>query len=250
VLHGKTLVGCTLILLLTVMLLLVDPFVPITRTYAPLLITPITKTANVSPNPGILGSYVTVSGVGFLPNCGPPGPGVPCVFEIVFTLGGGCGLGIAAVGDQLGIGGGGMGVLGFAPKSFGPLLPFGNLFFVTTDKFGAFSIGVFLGDTFSNTNYSIQGFDGKNTFCIDPFTIVLQLCVIQLGVEQPAGAVLWLSGYAYPDLLPSSCPEVTEQYIDGSGVYGGMILVHQFVQNRTFYTEPITIVPVVLSAQI
>ena len=132
-----------------------------------------------------------------------------------------------------------MGVLGFAPEN--SLFPFGNLFFVTTDSSGAFTVSIFLGDTFSATNYSIQGFDGVNTFCIDPFTIVLQLCVIQVGVEQPAGAVLWLPGYAYPGLLPSSCPEVTEHYIDGSGVYGGMIVFHQFVQNRTFYTEPITI---------
>jgi hypothetical protein len=112
---------------------------------------------------------------------------------------------------------------------------------VTTDNTGAFSVNIFLGDSFSATNYSILGFDGVNTFCIDPFTIVLQLCVIQVGVEQPAGAVLWLHGYAYPDLLPSSCPEVTERYVDGSGVYGGMIVVHQFVQNRTFFTGPIRI---------
>ena len=227
--HGKTVVTSTLILFLTVMLVLVGPFAPVSITYA--------ASVNASPNPAILGSFVTVSGSGFLPNCGPPGSGSPCIFEIVFVPGGGCsGL---LLGDQLGFGGGGMGVLGFAPEA--PLFRFGNLFFVTTDSYGAFSLSILLGDTFSATNYSIRGFDGRNTFCIDPFTIVLQLCVIQLGVEQPDGVASWLPGYAYPDLLPSSCPDVTEQYIDGSGVYGGMIVVHQFVQNRTFFTEPITI---------
>jgi len=214
------------------MLVLVGPLAPVSTTYA--------ASANASPNPAILGTFVTVSGSGFQPNS---------VFPILFAPGGGCsGLFFA---DQLGSGGGGVGVLGFAPDQEDPPFPFGNLFLVTTDNSGAFSVSIFLGDTFSATNYSIQGlgFDGVNTFCIDPFTIVLEICVIQLGVEQPAGAVLWLPGYAYPGLLPSSCPDVTEQYIDGSGVYGGMIVVHQFVQNRTFFTEPITIVPLIIGPQ-
>jgi hypothetical protein len=204
------------------MLVLAGPFAPVSRTYAPLFET---KTANVSPNPAVLGSFVTVSGSGFQPNH---------VLDILFVPGGGCRF---AFTDQLGSGGGGVGVLGFAPLTDGT---FWNVFSATTNSRGAFSVSIFLGDTFSATNYGITGFDGRNEFCIDPFTIVLQLCVIQVGVEQPAGAVLWLPGYAYPDLLPSSCPDITEQY-DGSGVYGGMILVHQFVQNRTFYTEPMTI---------
>jgi hypothetical protein len=232
-LHGKTVVTSTLILFLTVMLVLVGPLAPVSTTYA--------VSTNASPNPAIWGSFVTVSGSGFQPNCGA---GSPCILAILFAPGGGCGLG-AFFADQLGSGGGGLGVLGFAPGPQGFLTPFGILFFVTTDNNGAFSVSIFLGDTFSATNYSISGSDGTNTFCIDPFTIVLQLCVIQLGVEQPAGAVLWLPGYAYPGLLPSSCPDVTEQYIDGSGVYGGMIAIHQFVQNRTFFTEPITIPPLI-----
>lgn len=235
--HGKTVVTSTLILFLTVMLVLVGPFAPVSRTYA--------ASANASPNPAILGTFVTVSGSGFQPNCGPPGSGSPCLFVIVFTPGGGCGLRVVVAGDQLGIGGGGMGVLGFGPSRFISFL--GNFFFVTTDSSGAFWMSIRLDKTFSATNYSIVGFDGKNEVCIDPFTIVLEICVIQVGVEQPAGAVLWLPGYAYPDLLPSSCPEVTEQYVDGSGVYGGMIVIHQFVQNRTFFTEPTTIAPPILT---
>jgi hypothetical protein len=61
----------------------------------------------------------------------------------------------------------------------------------------------------------------------------VEMCTIQIGVEQPNGTVLWLPGYGYPDLPPSQCPDVTEYYIDGSGVYGGMIVIHQFNQTRT-----------------
>ena len=62
----------------------------------------------------------------------------------------------------------------------------------------------------------------------------LEICVIQLGVEEQNGAVSWLPGYAYPDLLPSHCPDKSEYYVDGSGVYGGMIVIHQFNQTRTY----------------
>jgi hypothetical protein len=231
VLHGKTVVTSALILFLTVMLVLVGPLAPVSRTYAQLVET---MTANASPNPAILGSLVTVSGSGFQPNCGPPGSGAPCIFEIIFVPGGGCGFAFA---DQLGVGGGGVGVLGFAPLTDGT---FGNSFFATTNQYGAFSASIFLGDAFSAINYSIIGFDETHEFCIDPFTIVLQLCVIQFGVEQPDGVTSWLPGYGYPNLPPSSCPDMTEQYGDGSGVYGAMIVVHQFVQNRTFYIAPVT----------
>jgi hypothetical protein len=224
---GKNVVASVLILFLTVMLVLVSPLAPVSRTYAPFIGT--TKTANVSPNPAFLGSLVTVSGSGFQPNCGPPGSGAPCIFEIEFLPGEACRL--VTTGDQLGIGGGGIGVLGFAPSDL-------NVFFIhfyaTTDSYGSFSVSILLDNMFSATNYSITGFDGANRFCIHPFTIILQLCVIQVGVEQPDGVVLWLPGYAYPDLPPSSCPDVTDQYGDGSG---GMFVLHQFVQNRTYVSE-------------
>jgi hypothetical protein len=229
-LYGRTVVASTLILFLTVMLVLVSPPAPVSRTYAQFPFIGTTKTANVSPNPAFLGSLVTVSGSGFQPNCGPPGSGAPCIFEIEFLPGEACRL--VTTGDQLGIGGGGIGVLGFAPST----AFFGNLFYATTNSYGSFSLTVLLGDGFSDTNYSIVGFDGTNRFCVDPFTIILQLCVIQVGVEQPDGVVLWLPGYAYPDLPPSSCPDVTEQYSDGSD---GMLVFHQFVQNRTYVSGPI-----------
>jgi len=158
----------------------------------------------------------------------------------MFIPGGRCGSG-GLLSDQLGSGGGGVGVLGFAPAQGGP--PFGfNFFFVTTDNNGAFSVRIFLGDTFSATNYSIEGFDGQNLFCIDSFTVVLQLCVIQVGVEQPDGAVLWLPGYAYPNLPLSQCQNKTEYYLDPVWDPPRTVLFHQFVQNRTFFTESIATV--------
>jgi hypothetical protein len=180
---------------------------------------------------------VTISGGGFLPDCGPPGSGAPCFLVIEFLGGGGCGR--VSVSDQLGIGGGGLGVLGFAPENSGSLF---GAFFATTDKYGTFSLNILLGSMFSAINYSIVGSDGLHEFCIDPFTIILQLCVIQFGVEQPDGVTSWLPGYVYLDLPPSSCPDVTGQYVDGSGAYGGTIVFHQFVQNRTFSVSPRTIV--------
>jgi hypothetical protein len=219
-----------LILFLTVMLVLVGPIAPVSS--LPFVET---KTANVSPNPAIWGTFVTVSGSGFQPNCGPPGSG-PCVFEIVFVPGGGCGLTVA---DQLGLGGGGMGVFGFAPSGFFIIVGGGVSFFATTDQFGTFSTSILLDNTFSATNYSIVGLDGKNTFCIDPFTIVLQLCVIQVGVEQPTGAVLWLPGYAYPETPISQCQNRTD--VLGQNGLDETIVIQQFVQNRTSYTEPFTI---------
>jgi hypothetical protein len=232
---GKTVVTSTLILFLTVMLVLVGPLAPVSRIYAPLFET---KTANVSPNPAFLGSFVTVSGGGFQPNCGPPGSGPPCIFEIIFVPGGGC---TGLFRDQLGFGGSGVGVLGFAPLTDGT---FGNSFFVTTDNYGVFSVSIFLGHTFSATNYSILGFDGKNEFCIDPFIIILQVCVIQVGVEQPAGAILWLPGYAYPGTPISQCENTTD--VLGQDVLDRTIVIQQFVQNRTFYLEPITIATVIV----
>jgi len=203
-----------LILLLMAMLVLVSPLAPVSITYA-------TASANASPNPAILGSFVTVSGGGFLPNT---------ILVIGFVPGGGCVLEV--LGDQLGAGAGSMGVLGFAPTA----LFLGIPFFTRTDNGGSFGMSILLNDTFSATNYSIIVFNGPNNrFCIDPFKIVLQLCVIQVGVEQPVSAVLWLPGYAYPDTPISQCQNMTQ--VLGQDVLDRTIVIQQFVQNRTFFTE-------------
>lgn len=229
--RGKTVVTSALILFLTVMLVLVSPLATVSITYA--------ASPNASPNPAILGSFVTVSGSGFLPNCGPPGSGAPCIFVITFLPGGGCTLPFLTLTDQLGTDGGGIGVLGFAPNFF---FFVGNSFFVTTDSFGDFSMSILLDNRFSTTNYSIIGFDGKNKFCIDPFTIVtiIQLCVLQLGVEQPTGSVLWL-GYAYSSTPISQCENKTD--VLGQDVFDRTVMIHQFMLNNTvfFFTQPMNV---------
>jgi len=219
--RAKIVVVSALILLLTVMLVLVSPLAPVSTTYA-------AASAKASPNPAILGSFVTVSGGGFLPNG---------IVLIIFLAGGGCPR--LSLPDEVGNDGGGMGVLGFAPTG-DPVIG-GIVFTVTADNGGAFSNSILLDNQFSATNYSIIVFNGPNNFfCIDPFTIVLQLCVIQVGVEQPPSAVLWLPGYAYPDTTISQCENMTE--VLGQDLLGGTIVIQQFVQNRTFYTAPMTTV--------
>jgi len=57
----------------------------------------------------------------------------------------------------------------------------------------------------------------------------LEICAIQVGVEEPKGTVSWLPGYAYPGLPPSQCQDKTEYYTD---VLGRTIVIHQFNQTR------------------
>jgi len=214
-LRAKSVIVSALILFLTVMLVLVSPLAAVEIPY--------TGSANASPNPAILGSFVAVSGGGFRPNT---------IVEITFRPGGGCALGFTDVVS----GGGGMGVLGFAPTGL-PIV--GITFLAITDNGGTFSKSIFLDNQFADTNYSILIVNGPNFFCIDPFKIVLQLCVIQVGVEQPPSAVLWLPGYAYPDIPISQCENITE--VLGQDVLGTTIVIQQFVQNRTFFTEQQTL---------
>lgn len=53
------------------------------------------------------------------------------------------------------------------------------------------------------------------------------ICVIQLGVKQADGTVVWLPGYGYPGLPTSQCAEKLGIYTD---MLGRMIVIHQFVQ--------------------
>jgi hypothetical protein len=53
------------------------------------------------------------------------------------------------------------------------------------------------------------------------------VCVMQLGVQEPDGAVSWLPGYAYPGTPISQCQNTTEYYTD---VLGRTIVIHQFNQ--------------------
>ena len=64
-----------------------------------------------------------------------------------------------------------------------------------------------------------------NTAC------TLQLCVIQLGVEEPNGTISWLPGYAYPGTPISQCQNKTD--VLGQDVLDRTIMTHQFIQNRT-----------------
>jgi len=59
--------------------------------------------------------------------------------------------------------------------------------------------------------------------------ITYELCVVQLGVGEPNGAVSWWPGYGYPDLPISQCQDKTEYYTD---VLGRTIVIHQFNQTR------------------
>jgi hypothetical protein len=59
----------------------------------------------------------------------------------------------------------------------------------------------------------------------------IEMCTIQIGVAQPNGTVLWLPGYAYPDLPPSQCPDKTGYYTD---VLDRTIVIHQFNQTITY----------------
>ena len=59
------------------------------------------------------------------------------------------------------------------------------------------------------------------------------ICVIRLGVEQPDGTVLWLPGYGYPDIPISQCQNVTE--VLGQDVLGRTIVLHQYIENSTYY---------------
>jgi hypothetical protein len=58
-----------------------------------------------------------------------------------------------------------------------------------------------------------------------------ELCVIQLGVQEPNGTVAWLPGYTYPGTPISQCQNRTEYYAD---VLGRTIVVHQFNQTRIY----------------
>jgi hypothetical protein len=96
---------------------------------------------------------------------------------------------------------------------------------------------------------TVEGIDIKDTasgsFTVTgapaPTTIVVpvnvSICVIRLGVEQSGGTVLWLQGYGYPDipedLVRTQCQNMTE--VLGQDVLGRTWVLHQFIQNRTYY---------------
>jgi len=85
--------------------------------------------------------------------------------------------------------------------------------------------GVYTVTIMGNTGDSASG-----SFIATPPT---RICVIRLGVEQTGGTVLWLPGYGYPDTPISQCQNMTE--VLGQDVLGRTIVLHQFMQNMTYY---------------
>jgi hypothetical protein len=63
-------------------------------------------------------------------------------------------------------------------------------------------------------------------------SVPLSICVIKLGVQVQNGTVAWPPGYAYPDTPISLCQNKTEVLQD---VLDQTIVLHQFIQNRTYY---------------
>jgi hypothetical protein len=97
-----------------------------------------------------------------------------------------------------------------------------------TGVYTVYLVGEAIGDTASGS-FTVTG----------PPVIVMifSICVIRLGVEQSGGTVLWLPGYAYPDipedLVRTQCRNVTG--VLGQDVLGRTWMFHQFIENRTYY---------------
>jgi hypothetical protein len=53
-----------------------------------------------------------------------------------------------------------------------------------------------------------------------------EICVIQLGVGEADGTILWLPGFGWSGLPPSLCQDWTD--VLGEDMLGRTILLHQF----------------------
>jgi hypothetical protein len=100
-----------------------------------------------------------------------------------------------------------------------------------TGVYTVYLVGVAIGDTASGS-FTVTGVVTKIVVTV-LVPINFSICVIRLGVEQTGGTVLWLPGYGYPDIPISLCQNVTE--VLGQDVLGRTIVLHQFIQNRTYY---------------
>jgi hypothetical protein len=97
-----------------------------------------------------------------------------------------------------------------------------------------------------NATGSIKGDWALGSFTVTRIPVVTtiivpvnySLCVMRLGVEQTGWTVLWLPGYGYPDIPVSQCQNMTD--VLGQDVLGRTIVLHQFIQNRTYY-EKVTV---------
>jgi len=157
-------------------------------------------TVTVIPNPVILGASFQVSGTGFTPRYG--------VTVDVWTT---CFVGppllqsVTEVDDSGGVG----------PVTF----PNSGL-----------SVGTYCVWIIDDNN--VQGF-GSFTVAPTPTLVHYSICVIQSGVQESGGTITWLPGFAYPDTPVSQCQNKTE--VLGQDVLGRTIMLHQFIENGTFY---------------
>jgi hypothetical protein len=126
------------------------------------------------------------------------------------------------------------GTIVFGPKAVGPGV-------YSVDVVGGLPAGQYVARTF---------IEGCHIFTVIPATILIEvvvevpfsICVIQLGVQESDGTIAWLPGYAYPDTPISLCQNMTE--VLGQDVLDRTIVLHQFIQNRTYYEIVTVAVPV------